>query len=200
MANQLAKAERILAPAGIQLPHLAGEAAGARQALAAHFLRGCENIIEIGGAGAPLTNFLTHRPASVIVIDPKITPYEAAELNGAPCEVRHIAAKLQQAPLAAQPGKYGLALLGLSLKPFGSKSAVTPGLLSLIDNAARCVIDFALQLGRAAGQIPELTGRGTLKEVARIDFNVSEPAISATPYGARRMLVLEPVKRPKETE
>lgn len=193
MPNHIVKAEPFVAPAGIQLAHLAGEAAHVRQAIAAHFLKNCADIIEIGGAGAPITNALTHAPRSVLVVDPKITAFAAEELRGAPCRVRHVAAKLQQVTFDAAPGTYGLALLGLSLKPFGAKPAVPPELAALCDNARRIVIDYAIHFERSAGQLPALIGRGTLREVLRLDLRLSDPAISATPYAERRLIVLEPV-------
>jgi len=47
------------------LPHLAGVGASLRQVFAAHFLRGCEHVLEIGGHIRPVTNYLTHHPRSV---------------------------------------------------------------------------------------------------------------------------------------
>ncbi len=103
------------------LAHLGGAAAPLRQAMAAHLVRGVPHIVEIGGAGAPITGFLTHAPDSVTVIDPKIAPLEAEELNGLPCRVRHVAAKFQAAAIALPPSPYAVVMIGLSLKGHGAK-------------------------------------------------------------------------------
>ena len=47
---------------GKDLPHLSGPAAAIRQVLAAHFVRDCPHIVEIGGHIRPITPYLTHRP------------------------------------------------------------------------------------------------------------------------------------------
>ena len=92
----LSSAKASAAEPDVLLPHLASPAAALRQVLAAHLLRRCDHIIEIGGAGRPITGYVTHRPVSVTVVDPKILPFAEERLNGAPCQVRHVQAKLQQ--------------------------------------------------------------------------------------------------------
>ena len=77
------------------IPHLSGPAAAIRQVLAAHFVRDCPHIVEIGGHLRPVTHYLTHAPLSVLSVDPKTPPLEADELNGHPCRVRHVSAKFQ---------------------------------------------------------------------------------------------------------
>jgi len=68
--------------AGDDLPHLSGPAADVRQVLAAHFVRDCPHIVEIGGHRKPITGFLTHAPLSVLSVDPK-TPDHCAGSSGA---------------------------------------------------------------------------------------------------------------------
>jgi hypothetical protein len=98
--------------AGQDLPHLSGPAAAIRQVLAAHFVRGCPHILEIGGHMWPITGYLTHAPLSVTSIDPKTTEYEAEQLNGRPCRVRHRAPKSQAVELDLAPRRHGLVLHG----------------------------------------------------------------------------------------
>lgn len=176
------------APAGVLLPHLAGPAASLRQVLAAHALRRCAHIVEIGGAGLPITGFLTHRPASVTVVDPKIPAFEASALNGCPCRVRHLAAKLQEVDLAPA-GPFGLVLLGLSLKPFGRGEAVPPVLLDLAGRAETLVIDYALDLDRAQGQIGALTAARRTPPVIDLALTIADPALQEAGFGRRRFLV-----------
>src|SRR5262245_45968828 len=76
--------------------HLSGPGAAIRQVLAAHFVRDCPHVVEIGGHIRPVTGYLTHAPISVLSVDPKTPPFEAEELNGRPCRVRHLARKFQE--------------------------------------------------------------------------------------------------------
>lgn len=180
------------APAGVLLPHLAGAAAGLRQVLAAHAVRGCAHVVEIGGAGLPITGFLTHRPDSVTVIDPKIPAFAAEALDGFPCRVRHLAAKLQQVALIPPPsGDLALVLLGLSLKPFGREQAVPEALLALARAARVLVIDHALDLDRALGQIGALTATREAPAVIDLELKINDPALAQAGYDRRRFLVFE---------
>ncbi len=178
--------------AGTRLPHLAGRGVEVRQVMAAHFLRACGEVIEIGGAGLPITGFLTHRPQAVTVIDPKIAPFAAETLHGAPCQVRHLAAKLQAVPLAPRPGRYGLVLLGLSLKPFGAMPAIDDRLLRLAQGAAVIVIDYALNLERAAMQVPTLLALEGFAVQVDLNLRLADAALAGTGFAERRFLVLEP--------
>lgn len=179
------------APPGVRLPHLASPAACLRQVLAAHAVRGCTDIVEIGGAGLPLTHYLTHAPRSVTVIDPKIPAFSAGRLNGHPCEIRHIPAKLQTVALEPGPG-LALVLLGLSLRPFGRTSATPPQLLALAEAAQVLVIDYALDLPRAQGQIGDLMA--TRREPPLIDLalTIDDAGLREAGFDRRRFLAYGP--------
>jgi hypothetical protein len=174
------------------LPHLSGPAAAVRQVLAAHFVRGFPHIVEIGGHLRPITHFLTHRPESVLVVDPKTPPCELEELNGEPCHVRHVNRKYQDVAFAYTPGSYGLVLLGLSLKPFGSRSAVEARLLSLIDNAGVAVIDYPPALERSRSQIGAFLERSCLKVVVSLELTLNDGMIGTSGFAHRRFFVLKP--------
>jgi hypothetical protein len=178
--------------AGQNLPHLSGPAAAIRQVLAAHFVRGCPHVLEIGGHKQPVTGYLTHAPLSVTSIDPKTTEYEAGELNGRPCRVRHIARKFQDVELDLAPRSYGLVLLGYSLKPFGRREPLGELMFSLVDNASVVVIDYAPELERAASQVPAILSRPTLASHCSFELKLEDPEIAATPYARRRFHVLHP--------
>ena len=154
-------------------------------------MRHCPHVVEIGGAGLPITGFLTHQPASVTVIDPKIPPHEADTLNGAPCRLRHIAAKLQQVELAP-PGPYALVLLGLSLKPFGRRGAVSPELLALAAGATVLVIDYARELERAQGQIGALTATRSDAPAIDLELTINDAALRAAGFHQRHLLAYGP--------
>lgn len=175
------------------IPHLAAPILAVRQAIAAQFLRECEHIVEIGGYTNPITDYLTHHPKSVTSIDPKTPPFEAEELNGTPCKVRHIARKFQQETFDLEPGSYGLVLLGYSLKPWGESAPDDDQLFRLADRARRVIIDHVIDFARSEAQLPRLLGRGTLREVHRIDMQFHDEDVGGEPFANRRLLVLEPV-------
>jgi hypothetical protein len=173
------------------LAHLAGPAAALRQVLAAHALRHCRHIIEIGGAGCPITGFLTHRPMSVTVIDPKIEPFSAERLNGGACRVRHLAAKFQTQDFPILKEATGLVLLGLSLKPLGRRPALGPALLALVADCRTLVIDHAVTLDRALGQIEPLIATRKTPPVIDLVLDINDSAVQAAGYGRRRFLVFD---------
>ena len=177
---------------GQDLPHLDGIGASLRRVIAAHFLTGCEHVLEIGGHIRPVTDFLTHRPKSVTSIDPKTAPYDSYLLNGHICRVRHIASKFQDVDYDYPPGSYGLVLLGYSLKAFGKQSALGERLFSLVDNAKVIVLEYCPALERATSQVPEIVGRMTLKIRTTLDLRLNDPEIVDTPYADRRLVVLDP--------
>jgi hypothetical protein len=179
---------------GIETPHLTGPAAAVRQVVAAHFVSGCRHIVEIGGHLRPMTHFLTHAPESVVVVDPKVEPYEAGELNGRPCKVRHIPRKFQDVPVEAPNGQYGLVLLGYSLKPLGDRQPLGEALFRLIDNARTVVLEYAPALERAASQVPPILARPTVKERCAIEFVLDDSEIRGSPFARRRLVVLDPAQ------
>ena len=61
-----------------------------RYVIAAHHLKHCRHIVEIGGYRTPITHFLTSQHASVTVLDPYVKPVANHSLNGAECKVRHL--------------------------------------------------------------------------------------------------------------
>ncbi len=185
-------------PAG--MPHLAGPAAGLRQALAAYFVDGMANIVEIGGHLRPVSGFLRHVPETFVCIDPKSESFESDTLNGEPCRVRQIARKFQDVDLELQPGSYGLVFVGYSLKAFGSQEAVGRKLLSLIDNSAVTVIEFSPNLQRASEQMECLLKRPETETVCSLDFSIKDGAFETTEYGVRRLVVLRPAGSGSEAQ
>lgn len=177
---------------GDSLPHLSGPAAAVRQVLAAHFLRDCQHIVEIGGHVRPITPYLTHRPLSVLSVDPKTPPLEEETLNGHPCRVRHVAKKFQEVTYDYAPRSYGLALIGYSLKAFGSRDPLGELLYGLIDNAKVVVIDHSPLLDRAAEQMPAILSRPGMHVHCSFDIKLDDEAIRDTPYAQRRFHVLHP--------
>ena len=122
------------------------------------------------------------------VIDPKIPAFAAATLNGAPCVVRHIAAKLQEVALAPT-APYALVLLGLSLKPFGRTGATPPALLTLAAQAETLVIDYALDLPRAEGQIGALVATRPSPPLIDLAMTIDDARLREADFDRRRFLV-----------
>lgn len=176
------------------ISHLAGPAAPVRQLLAAYFVRDCPHIVEIGGHLNPVTPFLTHHPELVLVVDPKAAPHAADRLHGQPCRVRHVARKFQELRFELAPHSYGLVMLGYSLKQAGGREALGSKLLDLVDHALKVVIEWAPRLERAALQVPHLLNRPNLRQICGIDFALEDGTIEHSPYGQRRLVVLEPVR------
>jgi hypothetical protein len=62
-----------------------------RYMLAAHYLRRCRHIVEVGGYRTPITDFLrSSNHLSITVLDPYIKPLAVDTFNGVPCKVRHL--------------------------------------------------------------------------------------------------------------
>jgi hypothetical protein len=177
--------------AGSGIQHLGGPASSVRQVLAAHFLRDCPHIVEIGSHASPITPYITHRPLSVLCVDPKTPPFESEGLHGHPCKVRHIGRKFQNVEYDYQPHTYGLVLLGYSLKSSGRKEPLGELLFSLIDNARIVVIDYAPELERASSQVPLIVNRPSLSSVCCFDIKLNDQQINDSPYALRRFHVLK---------
>ena len=174
------------------LPHLSGPAAEIRQVIAAHTLRDCPHIVEIGGHLRPITGYLTHHPLSVLSVDPKTPPLEADTLDGRPCRIRHLARKFQEVDYEAPSGSYGLVLLGYSLKPFGARDPLGETLFRLVDNAKKVVLEYPPALERASSQVPAIIGRPGIQTELSIELTLDDAAIAGSPYARRRLLVLRP--------
>jgi hypothetical protein len=175
-----------------QLPHLAGAAGPARLALAAHYVRGIRHVIEIGGAHAPITDFLFHVPASVTVIDPKIAPFAADTLHGQPCRVQHIAAKFQAVKLPVPDRPYAVVMIGLSLKPSGTRAVLAPELIALLKGAETVVIEYAVLLQRAVDVAPALIAEAGLEVVVDLALTLRDGVIEHSGFHNRRFAVLKP--------
>lgn len=177
---------------GTTLKHLQGPAAAVRQAIAGYTLGGLEHVVEIGGAGLPITRFLRPIPRSVTVIDPKITPYEADMLDGQPCRVRHLARKFQASAVDIPAGRLGVAMIGLSLKGLGAQPAVTGALVELCRRAELVVIEHSLTLDRALGQLPDIVREARLETIWSVTLDLADGVIETAGQGRRQLLVMRP--------
>ncbi len=174
----------------------------ARYVLAAHFVRECRHIIEIGGYRDNLiTRFLLshHDSVTVFSLDEEFTPLVRAELNGAPCRVRHIRGYFQAHPelIEATAEDLGLIVLGLELQ----------GELEPFIDLARRTRITVLEVAQdhppgiaALEHILEALGPGTRTRCCLdLDLSANEPLLREQlasnmnrPFWRRRLQVLEP--------
>lgn len=176
------------------MDYLTTEAAQTRCVIAAHFVRDCPHVVEIGGFRTPVSLYLTGVHESVTVFDPLMREYEADSLNGAPCRVRHVSRSFQEAGIDFEPGSYGLVMLGASLKHFSGdpkeQERQWDRLAAMVTGAGVAVIEAAVdwRLGRAAldrlGSLPSLRTRVCL------DMDLSHNAGMDSDHCRRRLLVL----------
>lgn len=109
--------------------YLASEVFRSRYILAAHYLRDCRHVIEIGGYKTPIDGFLTHRYESVTVIDPLVEPLERKR-------VRRVAGDYREFDFSFAPaGEYGLVMLGFDLP-------LSDQLYSLANGARTTIVEF----------------------------------------------------------
>jgi hypothetical protein len=97
-------------------PYLQTEEARARYVLAAHYLRDCPVVVEIGGYLTPIQGFLGGATREVFGIDPKVAAQDRRDGDDPPRRIRMLRARFQDVDLPFAPGSYGLSLIGCSLK------------------------------------------------------------------------------------
>lgn len=125
-------------PPRIGWKYLESEAFSTRNVLAAHFLRPCQFIIEIGGGRTSILPFLTSKPQALISIDPQ---GRDEELEEGEYRVLQLRARFQDIDWTIPKGcPYGLVMLGMELQDMSQSDYVQ--LYNLIDQAIVTVIEF----------------------------------------------------------
>ncbi len=179
--------------------YLLCEGARSRYVIAAHFVRDCPVIVEIGGFKTPITAFLERIPERVLVVDPIIEPYQGAELHGKPCRIDHVRATYQAFEFDLTSGSYGLVCMGLSLKHFSAESKSRAEewrkLVELLDHSRTAVIECALEwpLGREC--LEGLVAKSNSDVVMHADIDLRHSPGMATEHHLRRLVVLRPRRR-----
>lgn len=179
--------------------YLWSEAFKSRYVLAAHLLKGCKHIIEIGGYRTPITDFLLLDDGeidSVSVYDPKLTDTRNEWFGGRCGQVRidHYPVPWKATgPVRDLPQNLGLAMLGLELHL--SEECWT-SLFRMIQAAQRTVIEYPIAHPHSITQYARI-----LKETgARVVFQVTmdlagndfgDLTDSAPPMTERRVVALE---------
>lgn len=111
-----------------------------RYVLAAHHLRHCRHIVEIGGYRTPISSFLHSQHESVTTIDPYIAPLAADTLNGAPCRVRHLPMMFEDYTLTGKEDCF----LYIGLDYYDEENRPACGLLrEVVHGFQTVVVDYA---------------------------------------------------------
>lgn len=177
------------------ISYLLTPAAQSRYVLAAHSIRDCDHIIEIGGRFTPITQYLTKAPKSVLVLDPKMPTYSADSLLGQPCEIRHVNAKFQNWNFELSNKNYALVILGCSIKHFSGNDTQRElewqKLIALINDAVITVLEYATDWRNGADNFAEIRDRINARKVLQIDMDIGSNSDMDTPYTLRRFLVFE---------
>jgi hypothetical protein len=168
-----------------------------RYVLAAHFVRDCPHVVEIGGYRQNLiTNFLRepHESVSVFSLDAEFDPLERDTLNGAPCRVRHVQDHFQQHPLPAA----GVGVVALGLEIHGDFGPFC----ELVRSADVTVIEVPIDHAPSLACLDHLQRAVPLRTRCRIDLDLSanEPLLRDElqrtnmnrPFWRRSLVVLDP--------
>lgn len=178
------------------MDYLITEAAQCRYVIAAHFLRECSHVIEIGGFKTPITQYLTGTHESVTVYDPLMQDRTENHLNGQRCQVRYISESFQDAKLEVGSGTYGLIMLGLSLKHFSDDPEQAEQqwskLISMVTSAKLAVIEAALDWHLGKQALDKISTVPQLHQRVSLDIDMSANPNMDPDHFRRRLLVLEP--------
>ncbi len=179
--------------------YLLTEAAQARYILAAHYVRDCDHIVEIGGYKAPITKFVTTVPKSILVLDPKTDEFHSDSLYGKPCRVDHLATTFQEHAFEAEKDTYGLVIIGLSLKFFSKdetkKAKEWDRLLDLINNARVTIVETPVNCERGENNIAHILDACDVTVKLRLDMDMGDNPGMHQDYCNRQFMVLVPEGR-----
>ena len=171
-----------------------------RYVLAAYFVRACPDVVEIGGyRGNVITAFLHghHQSVTVFSLDEEFEPLQLAELNGAPCRVRHVRDYFQSRPDLIPASSVGLGLVILGLELHGELEPV----LQLMRRARVCVLEVALDHPPGITAMDQILDAVPARTACCIDLDLSgneallQHELGSNmnrPFWRRRLRVIEP--------
>lgn len=186
-----------LAPPERDWKYLASPAFAMRSVLAAHFLRECPTVVEIGGGRVPINDFLTGHHEFVLVVDPFLREARWDTLNARLCAVWHVRARFQDLIWRIdRPRDYGLVMLGLELQ--GLSDDDRAALYLLVNRARRTVVEFPTSWDPSRAQFEELLRACRLRvlQSCKLDLSgndVGDMTGSWPPRFDRELHVLEPM-------
>lgn len=180
--------------------YLDTEALRTRYVLAADFMRECPDVVEIGGyRGNVITAFLhgRHQSVTVFSLDEEFEPLERAELNGAPCRVRHVRDYFQSHADFIPANSSGLGVVILGLELHGELEPV----LQLMRRARVCVLEVAMDHPPGITAMDQILAAVPARTSCCIDLDLSgnesllQDELGSNinrPFWRRRMRVIEP--------
>jgi dienelactone hydrolase len=184
-------------PAGKGWKYLESPAFASRYVLAAHHVRACPLVIEIGGSATSIDQFLTGDHESVLVLDPFLRESYADSLRGRPCRVARVRARFQDVDWHVPPeAAYGLVMLGLEIQRMEPHQYEV--LYRLVTGAPVTVIEFPPSGPPSREQFEPIrrNTRTRLTFQARLDLegnDFGDLSNSWPPRCDRALYVLEPV-------
>jgi hypothetical protein len=184
-------------PPMLQWRYLRSEAFSVRNVLAAHFVRDCPTVIEIGGWETPIDRYLTGAHDAVVVVDPLIRD---ATRDGHGGTVHHVRARFQDLEWhVSREREYGLVILGLDLE--GLTAEDESELFGLIDGAKAVVIEFPTSWEPSREQYARMRASTNVEEhvSTALDFggnDFGDLTNSWPPRVERQLRVLRPPHAP----
>ena len=158
----------VLEPPATRWPYLESAAFRLRGAVAAHFVRRCPTVVEIGGGRTPMDGYLDDA-VEVIVVDPFLLDAERPLKHGG--RARHVRGRFQDIVWdVRRPGGFGLVMLGLELLDMSEEDFAN--LYALIDAAAVTVLEFAATFATPREQYGLIRANTSVKETVRFTYDL----------------------------
>ncbi len=177
--------------------YLLSEGAISRYVIAAHYMRPCSVVVEIGGFKTPISRFLTHNPARVMVVDPLIEDYQGDRLYGRPCQIEHLRTTFQKHDFDLEAGQYGLVLLGASMKYFSDeperRAQEWDKLSALVAGARVAVLEHPVEWPLGREIVERMLAQIEHRLVIQVDMDLQHSPGMETRHYLRRLQVIEPV-------
>jgi hypothetical protein len=134
----------------------------ARQERVAHMVAECDTIVEIGGAGAPMSGFLS-KDKKVIVIDPNIKRKEEGNIT-------HIPKPFERWDEQPSSRNYAVVILGMQLvMPDGAWKK----LHTLIDGSALTIIEYSAVNKQARKQFKDIQNSVCKEWLEPVEFEIN---------------------------
>jgi hypothetical protein len=131
----------MLPPPSIGWRYLESESFSIRHVVAAHFLRPCRTIVELGASARGIEAYLTGEHDEVLIIDPQAKSARWDPAPGRPFGVSRIRARFQDIDWDVPAGaSFGMVLLGMELQ--GMSEDDYRRLFDLLNRAQAVVIEF----------------------------------------------------------
>ena len=166
--------------------YLESETYKSRYALAAHFLKKCSTIIEIGGHKSTIDKFIADKSKRIIVCDPLIKPLERNNLH-------YVKSRFQDIDFSEYTD-FGLCFMGL-------ENIYNNKMRDLVEKSNRVVIEHATNYPAGKSMATNITNNTAKKIIIDIDLDFRGSTLqdvtpekqykNSLPWPDRKILVLE---------